>query len=75
MQLRAHRVRAHRSNMIALYVGALVITGLFTLLPGRLIGSIRIGVRPWQGGSPKGQPAISGTPLRACTKTMPTTPA
>ena len=36
---RAHRVRAHRANMIALYAGALVIAGLFTLLPGRLIGS------------------------------------
>ena len=35
---RAHRVKAHRSNMIALYSGALIITGLFTLLPGRLIG-------------------------------------
>ena len=35
---RAHRVRAHRLNMISLYVGALVITGLFTLLPGRLLG-------------------------------------
>jgi uncharacterized membrane protein len=34
-----HRLEAHRVNMIALYVGALVITGLFTLLPGRLIGS------------------------------------
>lgn len=36
---RAHKVKAHRSNMISLYVGALVITGLFTLLPGRLIGN------------------------------------
>lgn len=35
---RAHRVQAHRRNMIALYVGALVVTGLFTLLPYRLIG-------------------------------------
>lgn len=35
---RTHRVQAHRINMISLYVGALVITGLFTLLPGRLIG-------------------------------------
>lgn len=35
---RAHRVKAHRINMISLYVGALVITGLFTLLPNRLIG-------------------------------------
>jgi uncharacterized membrane protein len=35
---RAHRIKAHRINMIALYVGALVVTGLFTLLPGRLLG-------------------------------------
>jgi uncharacterized membrane protein len=26
--------------MIGLYIGALVITGLFTLLPGRLIGRV-----------------------------------
>lgn len=36
---RSHKVKAHRFNMIALYVGALIITGLFTLMPGRLIGS------------------------------------
>lgn len=35
---RAHRVKAHRINMTALYLGPLIITGLFTLLPGRLIG-------------------------------------
>ena len=35
---RTHRVKAHRGQMIGLYVGAPVITGLFTLLPGRLIG-------------------------------------
>lgn len=35
---RSHRVKAHRINMISLYVGALLITGLFTLLPNRLIG-------------------------------------
>lgn len=35
---RSHRVKAHRINMISLYVGALIITGLFTLLPNRLIG-------------------------------------
>jgi uncharacterized membrane protein len=27
-------------NMISLYAGALVITGLFTLLPGRLLGRV-----------------------------------
>lgn len=35
---RTHRVQSHRKQMIGIYVGALVITGLFTLLPGRLIG-------------------------------------
>ena len=35
---RAHQVQSHRATMVSLYVGALVITGLFTLLPGRLIG-------------------------------------
>lgn len=39
MAARTRRVRTHRTNMIALYSGALVVTGLFTLLPGRLIGS------------------------------------
>jgi uncharacterized membrane protein len=39
MAARAHRVKAHRTNMIALYAGALIVTGLFTLLPGRLVGS------------------------------------
>lgn len=40
MHARARRVHAHRVHMISLYVGALVITGLFTLLPGRLIGGV-----------------------------------
>lgn len=35
---RAHRVRHHRYTMLSLFFGALVITGLFTLLPQRLIG-------------------------------------
>lgn len=38
LMARLHRVRHHRSTMVAMYIGALVITGLFTLLPGRLIG-------------------------------------
>ena len=36
---RAHKVSAHRKNMVSLYIGALAITGLFTLVPGRLIGN------------------------------------
>nr|WP_227870895.1 DUF2306 domain-containing protein [Orrella marina] len=39
MRARSHNIAAHRANMISLYVGALVITGLFTLLPGRLLGN------------------------------------
>ncbi len=39
MHARRHRVKAHRIHMVALYIGALLITGLFTLLPGRLIGN------------------------------------
>ena len=36
---RAHRVAAHRKTMISIYIGALLVTGLFTLLPGRLLGN------------------------------------
>lgn len=32
------RFSAHRKTMAALYIGALVISGLFTLLPQRLLG-------------------------------------
>ena len=35
---RRRNIRAHRITMISIFVGALVITGLFTLLPQRLIG-------------------------------------
>lgn len=32
-----HQVRAHKRSMIALYALALVVTGLFTLWPGRVM--------------------------------------
>lgn len=35
---RRHDARAHRRAMVSLYVAALVVTGLFTLLPQRLLG-------------------------------------
>lgn len=35
---RLHRIRNHRYTMISMYFGALIITGLFTLLPDRLLG-------------------------------------
>ncbi len=35
-----HRISAHRRLAIGLYVGALMVTGLFTLLPQRLLGRL-----------------------------------
>jgi uncharacterized membrane protein len=37
---RRGNVRGHRSTMRGLYIGACVIAGLFTLLPGRFLGSL-----------------------------------
>jgi uncharacterized membrane protein len=37
---RRHRVRAHRNAMITIFLGALVIAGLFTFLPGRLMYAV-----------------------------------
>ncbi|MGK0342584.1 MAG: putative membrane protein [Candidatus Azotimanducaceae bacterium] len=34
---RQGNVKKHRNSMIGLYVGALVVAGLFTLMPGRLL--------------------------------------
>src|SRR6266704_2423431 len=34
---RGHRVDRHRRAMIGIFLGALVIAGLFTLLPGRIM--------------------------------------
>jgi uncharacterized membrane protein len=40
--LRAHRhnVRGHRRAMLGLFIGALVIAGVFTLLPGRIMHAV-----------------------------------
>ena len=40
---RAGRVAAHRWTMVGLYSGALVITGLFTLVPGRIMHAVLFG--------------------------------
>jgi uncharacterized membrane protein len=36
---RTHDVKGHRGTMIGLYTGGLVIAGLFTLVPGRVLGN------------------------------------
>ena len=38
-----HQVRRHRSAMLGLFLGALVIAGLFTLLPGRIMHKVVFG--------------------------------
>ncbi|MGJ4956637.1 DUF2306 domain-containing protein [Bradyrhizobium sp. HKCCYLRH2015] len=38
-----HRVAAHRRAMITLFSGALVIAGLFTLMPGRIMHKVVFG--------------------------------
>jgi uncharacterized membrane protein len=40
---RRHRVRQHRSSMIWLFAGALVIAGIFTLFPGRIMHRVVFG--------------------------------
>ena len=40
---RRGRIPAHRIAMLSLFLGALVITGAFTLLPGRIMGRVVFG--------------------------------
>jgi uncharacterized membrane protein len=43
LHARRHRVAAHRKAMTALFVGALVLAGVFTLLPGRVMHEVVFG--------------------------------
>ncbi len=38
-----HRVASHRNAMIAIFTGALVIAGLFTFVPGRIMYAVVFG--------------------------------
>lgn len=38
-----HRVERHRKTMIGIFVGALVIAGLFTFVPGRIMYAVAFG--------------------------------
>jgi len=40
---RRGRIAAHRRTMLSLFLGALVVTGGFTLLPGRIMGAAVFG--------------------------------
>ena len=43
MHARRHRVDRHRKAMIGIFLGALMIAGLFTLLPGRIMHAVAFG--------------------------------
>ena len=40
---RRHRVRAHRITMVSIFAGALVLAGIFTLAPGRIMHAVAFG--------------------------------
>ncbi|WP_444780025.1 DUF2306 domain-containing protein [Salinarimonas sp. NSM] len=42
-EARRHRVQAHRTTMLMLFWFALVVTGAFTLLPGRIMHAVVFG--------------------------------
>ena len=43
LHARRHRVAQHRVAMIAIFFGALVIAGLFTFVPGRIMYAVAFG--------------------------------
>ena len=43
LRARRHQVEKHRKAMIALFIGALLIAGGFTLLPGRIMHAVVFG--------------------------------
>ena len=43
LHARRHRVNRHRSTMIWLFAGALIIAGIFTLSPGRIMHDVVFG--------------------------------
>ena len=38
-----HRVMQHRKAMISIFIGALVVAGAFTFLPGRIMHAVAVG--------------------------------
>ncbi len=43
LHARRHRVTQHRNAMIAMFAGALLIAGLFTFVPGRIMYEVAVG--------------------------------
>ncbi|TMJ32607.1 MAG: DUF2306 domain-containing protein [Alphaproteobacteria bacterium] len=51
-----HRVAEHRRAMISLFLGALVIAGAFTLVPGRIMHQVVFGSSPAAAGGERASP-------------------
>lgn len=49
LHARRHRVADHRQLMILLFLGALVVAGLFTLVPGRIMHDVAFGTASHHG--------------------------
>lgn len=43
LHARRHRVGSHRNAMIAIFTGALVVAGVFTFMPGRIMHAVAFG--------------------------------
>ncbi len=43
LHARRHRVAKHRNAMITIFAGALLIAGLFTFVPGRIMYNVAFG--------------------------------
>jgi len=43
LHARRHNVKRHRGAMIGIFVGALIIAGAFTLVPGRIMHAVAFG--------------------------------
>lgn len=46
---RRHKVRAHRKTMQLLFLGALLIAGIFTFMPGRIMHDVAFGTSSTHG--------------------------
>jgi uncharacterized membrane protein len=43
LHARRHRVKPHRNTMIGLFLGALMVAGIFTFAPGRIMHEVLFG--------------------------------
>lgn len=43
VRARKHNIRAHAVTMVSIFAGALVVAGLFTLVPGRIMNQVVFG--------------------------------